>query len=132
MPRLRYRIFSALALSGTMLALLLTGEQLAVLTSWLSWPESATVAGYSHADKLMHAGMFAVCGYFMVLGWLTRNLQILPFFLGLLALGGSTEWLQGAIPGRSADVWDVVADAAGAAAGVALGLYLLRRHASPG
>lgn len=121
-----------LALSGTVLALLLTGDQLELLTSWLPWPEGATVVGYSHVDKLMHAGMFAVCGCFIVLGWLTRNLQILPLSVGLLVLGGSTEWLQGYIPGRSADVWDVVADAAGAAAGVALGLYLLRRHGSPG
>lgn len=132
MPRLRYRIISVLALFATLLALLLTGEQLAALTSWLPWPESATVAGYSSVDKLMHAGMFAVCGYFIVLGWLTRNLQILPLYLGLLALGGSTEWLQGSIPGRSADFWDVVADAAGAATGVALGLYLLWRHTSSG
>lgn len=121
-----------LALSGTLLALLLTGEQLAALTSWLPWPERAAVAGYSHVDKLMHAAMFALCGYFFVLGWLSSRLQILPLYLGLLVVGGSTEWLQGHIPGRSADVWDLVADAAGAATGVAVGLYWLRRNTAPG
>lgn len=131
MPRLRYRILSVLALSGTVLALLLTGEQLATMTGWLPWPDSPAAAGYSHIDKLMHAGMFAACGYFIVLGWLTKNLQIVPLYLALLALGGSTEWLQGGIPGRSADCWDVAADAAGAAAGVGLGLYFLRRTSSP-
>lgn len=132
MPRLRYRIISVLALFATLLALLLTGEQLATLTSWLPWPERPRATRYSHADKFVHAGLFAICGYFIVLGWLTRNVQILPFYLGLLVLGGCSEWLQGDIPGRGADNWDVLADAGGAAAGVVLGLYVLGRKSRAG
>lgn len=127
MPRLRYRIIAVFALLATTLALLLSGEQLAMLAGWWPWRETTGPARYSNLDKLAHALMFAVCGYFIVFGWVTKNVQALPLYLALLALGGCTEWLQVGIPGRTADTWDWFADAAGAAVGVALGLLLLRR-----
>ena len=131
MPRIRYRIISVFALLATLLALLLPGEQLSLLTKWWQWGGESVDAGFRHMDKLVHAALFAICGYFIVLGWLSRRAQIVPLYLGLLALGGSTEWLQGYIPGRGADSWDIVADAAGAAVGVAFGLYLLKRRPLP-
>ncbi|MDO8862368.1 VanZ family protein [Haliea sp. E1-2-M8] len=128
MPRLRYRIISVFTLLATLLALLLSGEHLAMLAGWWPWRDGASAASYSNQDKLVHAGMFAISGYFVVLGWVSRNIQAIPLYLGLLALGGCTEWLQGNIPGRGADNWDLVADAAGAAVGVTLGLCSLRRN----
>lgn len=127
MPRIQYRLISVFALSATLLALLLPGEYLALFAAWWSWGGDPGSAGFGHMDKLVHAAMFAICGYFIVLGWLSRRAQIVPLYLGLLALGAGTEWLQGYIPGRGADSWDIVADAAGTAAGVAFGLYLLSR-----
>jgi len=127
LSRLQYRIISVFALFVTLLVLLLPGEYLAVLSGWWPWQAGARAVSHSHLDKLVHASLFAACGYFIVLGWLSKNTQILPLYLGLLVLGGCTEWLQAEIPGRGPDAWDVVADAAGAVVGVALGLYLLRR-----
>lgn len=127
MPRLRYRIISVFTLLATLLALLLSGEHLALLTGWWPWRESDGVSRYSHLDKLGHAGMFAACACFMVLGWVTRSFQALVLYLGLLVFGGGTEWLQASIPGRHPDIWDAVANAAGAAAGLAFALLLLRR-----
>ncbi len=126
MSRFRYRIIGFVTLSFTLVALLLPGEYLDLLASWSPWRGSAQAAGFAHLDKLVHAGMFAVCGCLVVLGWLTRSFQVLPLFLGMLVFGVGTEWLQGSIPGRSPDAWDAVADAAGAAVGMALGLLLLR------
>jgi VanZ family protein len=56
-----------------------------------------------------------------------RIVSVFALLVTLLALGGCTEWLQAEIPGRGPDTWDVIADAAGAAVGVTLGLYFLRR-----
>jgi len=127
LPRIRYRIISVFTLLATLLALLLPGEQLSLLVGWWPWGGDSADGGLPHMDKVVHSAMFAICGYFIVLGWLSRRAQIVPLYLGLLALGGGTEWLQGHIPGRGADSWDIVANAAGAAAGVAFGLYLRKR-----
>lgn len=127
MPRIWYRIISVFTLFATLLALLLPGEHLALFSAWWPWGGDPAGAGFDHLDKLVHVAMFAICGYFIVLGWLTRRAQIVPLYIGLLALGGCTEWLQVYIPGRGADSWDIVANAAGAAAGVAFGLYLRKR-----
>ncbi len=116
------------AVLATLVALLQSGASLSLLAQWWPWPERDASEGLSHMDKLAHAGMFAICGYSLVLGWLTRGAQILPIYLGLLAMGVSTEWLQADIPGRSTDAWDLVADAVGATLGVAAGWHRLRRH----
>lgn len=118
-------------LLATLLALLLPGEQVSLLTGWWQWGGDPAGAGFPHADKVVHAALFAICGYFIVLGWLSRRAQLVPLYLGLLALGGCSEWLQGYIPGRGADSWDFIADAAGAAVGVAFGLYLLKPKPPP-
>jgi hypothetical protein len=129
--RFRYRILSVCVLLVTLLALLLSGEHVAMLAIWWPWSGSMVSNSLSHADKVIHAALFAACGYFIVLGWLTRTVQLLPLYLALLILGGCTEWLQAQIPGRGPDPWDLVADAVGAALGVASGLlrlkYLLSR-----
>jgi VanZ family protein len=114
-------------LSATVLALLLSGEQLASLSRWWPWSGGGTPAGFAHADKITHAALFAACGYCLVMGWLTRTAQLLPLYLALLVLGGGTEWLQAQIPGRGADAWDLVADAVGAALGITLALHNFRR-----
>ncbi len=112
---------------ATLTLLLQSGEQLSLLAQWLPWSGRDSTTGFSHMDKLVHAGMFALCGYSLVLGWLARGTRILPLYLGLLALGAGTEWLQAYIPGRSPDAWDMAADALGAALGVATGFFRLQR-----
>lgn len=77
-------------------------------------------------DKLDHAAAFAVLGLVGVLALRPAG-GGLAWLLGLLAaLGALIEWLQSFVPWRQADFADVVADVAGALAGVALG-WLLRR-----
>ena len=124
--RFRYRILSVCVLLVTLPALLLSGEHVAMLATWLPWSSSKASNSLSHADKAIHAVLFAACGYFMVLGWMTRTVQLLPLYLALLIIGGGTEWLQGQIPGRGSDPWDLFADAVGAALGAAAGLLRLR------
>lgn len=128
LTRRGYRILSALVVSATVLALLLSGEQLAALSRWWPWPGGRASAGFVHTDKVVHAALFAACGYCLVMGWLTRYGQLLPLYLALLMLGVGTEWLQAQIPGRGADAWDLAADAVGAALGAALALHRLCQH----
>lgn len=81
--------------------------------------------GVAHADKLEHA--FA---YLVLMAWfggLSPRAAHRWIAFGLLALGASIEVAQGVSGYRSADVRDLVADAAG----IALG-WLLARHVAPG
>lgn len=70
-------------------------------------------------DKLVHVAVFAAVGLTAVLagaGW-----RIVALLLVLHA--GVSELVQARLlAGRSGDPWDVVADVAGALAGVALGV----------
>ena len=80
-------------------------------------------------DKLLHAVIFGIFG-FLVLGAMPatvpgyRPLQA-GTALGVVAIYGMLDELhQRFVPGRSADVFDVVADIAGGMLGIGL-LYLL-------
>lgn len=74
-------------------------------------------------DKLIHFVMYAVLGLLLPLwsGWdvpLTFR-RVLTLLGGLTGYAAVDEWLQ--IPvGRTAEWWDWVADAGGAASGLAL------------
>lgn len=70
-------------------------------------------------DYLVHAGLYFVLGGLL---WLWARLGMglsemlaVPVAVGFAVLYGiSDEWHQSFVPGRSPDVWDVVADGAGA------------------
>nr|WP_255631966.1 VanZ family protein [Rhodoferax sp. U2-2l] len=77
-------------------------------------------------DKLAHACVFAVLalciGY--ASGWRGRRLWLLAFG-GAVTVGVLDEWHQASLPGRSAGLDDLAADALGAA----LGAWLIHlRH----
>ncbi|EKE87601.1 VanZ family protein [Idiomarina xiamenensis] len=101
-----------------MMARLLFAVVLMVVSALFLWqfPPSAAPA-IPHFDKLVHVSLFfilAACLHyaFALPHWLA--------FLLLLGYGVVIELVQGLTPSRSADGWDVLADAAGA-----LSYYLL-------
>ncbi len=76
-------------------------------------------------DKLGHFAVFAVLGG--LIAWALHRADVRasvawPLLAGL-AIGALDELNQRTVPGRSADVWDLVADAAG----LAFGLWLAHR-----
>ena len=76
------------------------------------------VAGIG-VDKLLHAGGYAVLAAAALAACRRVDARsALAVFLLVTALGGAVELLQAPVPGRSASVLDLAADAVGAAAGV--------------
>ncbi|QIB64060.1 VanZ family protein [Kineobactrum salinum] len=126
----RYRLAAVLAFAATAVLLLLPGPVLSAAGSWLApwWPlPSPQEPSFAlPLDKLVHAGLFALCGLLVLRGWLTSNGHWLRFFLLLFLFAILTEAAQYPIPGRHADFADLLADLAGAAAGIWWGLRPLR------
>lgn len=85
-------------------------------------------------DKLLHALAFAglsVLALFAQTEGSTRRRQLLAASVSI-AVGGLLELVQTALPYRSGEWLDLVADAAGAILGVALVAWLIRAWASRG
>ncbi len=101
-------------------------------------PSLPTPALFEGQDKLFHALVYALLAS-LYLGVLpTARLALQPrrwiTIMALLATlyGLSDEFHQSFIPGRSAEVLDLLADAAGALLGSAItGLFLLRMQQPP-
>lgn len=100
----------------------------AIIIAWLAFRPSTGLEGGLPWDKANHAVAFVVLTLLAGRGW--PGLSRTALVLVMLAAGAGIELVQG-LPqiGRDADVWDVVADAVGIAAGLA-GLAWLRRRSS--
>lgn len=100
---------------------------------WLLLPEG--LRQLLPADKVVHAAFYGVLGLLWVWGLL--RLVRLPLrrklataWLLATAWGALDELHQSYVPGRTADLWDLLADAVGAA--LAIGLWgLLQRRRAP-
>ncbi len=108
------RLAAVLLALGLALGLLVGGEQpVAVGLIPAPW------------DKLAHAGVFmvlsAAIGY--ASGWCGRSMLAVAFF-GAMAIGALDEWHQMYLPGRSAGLDDLAADAVGAALGAITALRI--------
>lgn len=82
-------------------------------------PAPQGIGSIAFGDKVAHAGAFA----FLMLWYAQIYAGVrdrLCCALGLAAFGLSIELLQGLVPYRSADIWDLVADCAGVGVGVLL------------
>lgn len=81
------------------------------------------------SDKIEHAGSYFVLAILGGLGLRERR-SLLFLFILLCAMGGVIELLQAFSPGRSPDVFDALANATGAAAGILVALVFgfLRRR----
>lgn len=102
----------------------------AVVLAWLAFRPSSGVDAGLPWDKANHAASFLVLTVLTGCGWPRTGLVRMGLIM--LAAGTGIELIQG-LPavGRDADVWDVVADMAGAVAGwAALTTGGLRRRIS--
>jgi VanZ family protein len=102
--------------------LVLAWTSIILVLSLVSLNEVAP-AGLQGWDRLLHAGFYAVLTVLLVRaleagGAAVRGAE-LGALLGALAVGGVIEWLQGRV-GRSPDVFDWLADGAGAFAALAV------------
>lgn len=103
------RLFAALTAIGLPMGLFVGGAQpVAVGLIPVPW------------DKLAHAGVFAVLAAAMgyASGWRGWPMLLTGFGYAI-GIGALDEWHQMHLPGRSAGLDDLVADAAGAALGAA-------------
>lgn len=96
-------------------------------------PSLPTPSLFEGQDKLFHGLAYALLGSFYLGAvprpWLLARPQRWVVQVALLATlyGLSDEFHQSFIPGRSAEVWDLLADGCGALLGAALtGLLLVR------
>lgn len=118
----RYRYFFVFSLSLTLIVLMMPGSIIEDGKSWVlewwPWGNSGMNSGGLPIDKLVHAGLFGLCGWALVRGWMSSARQWLVFYIPLLALGALTEGVQHFVPGRGADLLDLVADGVGTSIGV--------------
>ena len=85
-------------------------------------------------DKLLHMGVYAVLGFLVyrggrrgsMRGW--RSAALVTFGLCVL-YGASDEFHQHFVPGRSMDIFDLLADAIGVACAIGVARYLEARAA---
>lgn len=84
---------------------------------------------FAGADKLTHAFMYAVASFTWRRAILaTRDLATWSVVAGVSVIGALDEWHQRIVPGRSADLFDWVADVVGVWLGVALWHWLKVRR----
>lgn len=107
------------ARSSRTLALVLTGA-IAALILLLTLSPPPETPGTSGRDKIYHAAAFAALVLPLAL---TRGMRLVPLLGGALLFGIAIEIVQPGF-GRSFELADIAADAAGALAGAAAGRAL--------
>lgn len=98
------------------------------VTALMLWPLRPSGLGPSwpHLDKLVHFGAWLIMAVVFWRAWSSTRSGRSRGFRALVIIGALTAWgiavelLQLLIPYRSGNVWDGVADALGAIAGVAI------------
>ena len=82
-------------------------------------------------DWIAHFCLYFGLGFLLARAWTVsgRRAALLALvWLGILALGAFDEWHETFIPGRGAEWMDWLMDASGGAAGLAIGLYMMRNQ----
>lgn len=97
-----------------MIQLILTGY--IILVIFLSLIPSAAIGGAMPSDKLAHFLAYGVMGVLASLSVKSISKKVLLFIL-IIGLGILLELLQFYIPGRSASLFDIIANTLGAVAG---------------
>ena len=120
-----------LAVIVTAIVLLVPGDTVLATKVWVaSWlPMAAALDAADvteHADKFVHASLFATLGALGARGWRQAD-QRWRVLIFLLTLGLLTELLQSFVPGRSMSMGDWLADAVGVGLGFAFGPRAIRQ-----
>ena len=98
-----------------------------------SYPVIQSLPSIPHMDKLAHTGAYALLGFLFFRVFQTTSIQknavLLVIFSALASslYGISDEIHQYFVPSRTADIVDVLADAAGSVLGAVTGQLLLNR-----
>ena len=98
-----------------------------------SYPVTQSLPSIPHMDKLAHTGAYALLGFLFFRVFQTTSIQknavLLVIFSALASslYGISDEIHQYFVPSRTADIVDVLADAAGSVLGAVTGQLLLNR-----
>lgn len=100
------------------------------IQTWLPWQPSPGTGGDFPADKIVHALLFAVVAALTARGW-RDSFGVTAVLLYMLMLGVASELIQLFVPGRGADVLDVLADLTGSVIGVVYGYFLWGNKKSP-
>lgn len=93
-------------------------------------PAFAASSGFPGADKLAHAGLYAVLGWFALRALMPESNGVRAVLLTVVAVaafGALDEWHQRFVPGRFPEAWDVVADVCGGAVGSVVAAVRRRR-----
>lgn len=100
----------------------------ALATGWFAFTPDPPPGVSGGWDKWNHLLAFAVLSSLATLGWTTAHRRHRVVAAGLVGYGVLIEVVQAFVPGRSAELADVVADAAGIALGLALASLGLSRR----
>jgi len=99
-----------------------------------SYPSTQSLPRFLHADKLIHAGAYALLGFLFFRAFQATKIQkgivLLIIFSGLASslYGVSDEIHQSFVPSRTASIADVLADTAGSFLGAVVAQFILNRQ----
>jgi len=113
----------------------------ALLGYWVSlfiathWPNNLPILGGGQADKVVHFAAFGLLAFLLAAATQTRGLRqtrgTLVLLWSVVALYGMADELLQTPVGRSCEFYDWLADAIGAAIGLAVFRWLLAEKLSP-
>lgn len=128
----RYRRIAVCTAIIVLILLSLPGHWIQAIQSylypWWPWRDSGIASSDFPFDKVVHTSLFLLCGALFVRGWRELRQRWYIIFALLLVYAVLTEVLQIFIPGRSASVWDLMADVLGIGAGVGFAVMYLRKR----
>jgi VanZ family protein len=99
-----------------------------------SYPASDSLPSFPYADKLAHAGGYALLGFLFYRAYRTTGMGdrvvalLILSALSASAYGVSDEFHQYFVPSRTADIFDAAADAVGGVLGAVLAQVVFHRQ----
>ena len=95
---------------------------------WASLRSAGPGGAIPHLDKFLHMLVYAIFAFGVVLAW--PKLSKFKVFWACAAFGGIMELAQGILDtGRTASLWDGLANSIGAALGVYIAVFLMAKLA---